>query len=96
MKGYLCSIVLWLLSKKKMTGAEVTLELEKRKGSRPSPGTVYPVLKYLKDRGLISDKNKKYSLTGKGKKELEAHLSAFFNTFYDIDEMKSCCKKKNI
>ena len=76
-----------------MTGAELALELERRKGNKPSPGTIYPVLKYLKDKGLIMDKERRYSLTSKGKKELEVHLNTFFKTFCDIEEMKSCCKK---
>jgi DNA-binding PadR family transcriptional regulator len=75
-----------------MTGAEIALELEKRKGRKPSPGTIYPVLKNMKERQLLSiDKNKRYTLTEKGKKSLEVHLDAFIRTFYDIDEMKSCC-----
>ena len=78
-----------------MTGAEVGLELEKRKGSRPSPGTIYPVLKDLKDKKLISvDTDKRYTITASGKKELSKQLDVFFSTFCDLDEMKSCCKKK--
>lgn len=70
------------------------MELEKRKGHRPSPGTIYPVLKDLKDKGLLmTDEGKCYSLTKKGKKELETHLNTFFNTFCDIDEMRSCRRK---
>ena len=38
------------------------------------------------------DKNKRYSLTQQGKKELDQHLRSFFNTFCDIEEMKSQCK----
>jgi DNA-binding PadR family transcriptional regulator len=91
MKGFLSFLILWLVSKKSRTGAEIGLELEKRKGHRPSPGTIYPVLKDLKDKGLLSmDDDKRYSLTKKGKKELEIHLNTFFNTFCDIDEMRSC------
>jgi DNA-binding PadR family transcriptional regulator len=94
MKGFLSFLILWLVSKENRTGAEIALELEKRKGHRPSPGTIYPVLKDLKDKGLLSmDDDKRYSLTKKGKKELEIHLNTFFNTFCDIDEMKSCRKK---
>ena len=75
-----------------MTGAEIALELEKRKGKKPSPGTIYPVLKHMKEAKLLSmDENKRYTLTEKGQKNLEAHLDAFMKTFYDIDEMKSCC-----
>jgi DNA-binding PadR family transcriptional regulator len=93
MKGFLSFLILWLINKKSMSGAEIALELEKRKGHKPSPGTIYPVLKDLKDKGFISiDENKKYSLTKKGKKELEFALNTFFRTFHDVDEMKLCCK----
>ena len=62
----------WPLSKKRMTGAEITQELEKRREHRPSPGTIYPVLKYLTEKNLLKvDNDKKYSLTQKGKQELE-------------------------
>ena len=91
-KGFLSFLILWLVNKKSRTGAEITLELEKRRGKKPSPGTIYPVLKSMKEKELLSiDENKRYTLTQKGKKSLEAHLDAFIKTFYDIDEMKSCC-----
>jgi DNA-binding PadR family transcriptional regulator len=91
-KGFLSFLILWLVSRESMTGAEIALELEKRKGKKPSPGTIYPVLKNMKESKLLSiDGNKRYTLTEKGKKNLEAHLDAFIRTFYDIDEMKSCC-----
>ena len=95
MKGFLSFLILWLVSKKSMTGAEIALELEKRKGHKPSPGTIYPVLKDLKDKGLLSvDQNKRYSLTKRGRKELDTHIKTFFETFCDIDEMRSRCKKR--
>jgi len=76
-----------------MTGAEITQELENRRGHRPSPGTIYPVLKYLTERELLKvDKNKKYSLTKKGNEELEMSLNTFFDTFCDIDEMRTHCR----
>jgi PadR family transcriptional regulator PadR len=91
-KGFLSFLILWLVSRESMTGAEIALELEKRKGKKPSPGTIYPVLKNMKESKLLSiDEHKRYTLTEKGKKSLEAHLDAFIRTFYDIDEMKSCC-----
>ena len=90
MKGFLTFLILWILSKKTMTGAEITQELERRKGHKPSPGTIYPVLKNLTERELLKvDKSKKYSLTKKGKEELEMNLNTFFDTFCDIDEMRS-------
>ena len=91
-KGFLSFLILWLISRKSMTGAEIASELEKRKGKKPSPGTIYPVLKNMKEKKILSiDENKSYTLTEKGKKSLEAHLDAFIKTFHDIDEMKSCC-----
>jgi DNA-binding PadR family transcriptional regulator len=93
MKGFLSFLILWLINKKKMTGAEITEELEKRRGHRPSPGTIYPVLKYLTEKELLSvDEDKKYSLTKKGKQELDMSLNQFFDTFFDIDEMKKHCR----
>ena len=76
MKGFLTFLILWLLSKKDMTGAEIAIEMEKRKGHKPSPGTIYPALKELKSRGLIEEiensiRDKVYILTIKGKEVLE-------------------------
>ncbi len=94
-KGFLSFLILWLVNKQPMTGAEIAIELEKRRGKKPSPGTIYPVLKHLNEANiLLVDKDKRYSLTERGKKALEAHLDSFVNTFYDIDEMKSCCCKE--
>ncbi|VVB78880.1 Transcriptional regulator PadR-like family protein [uncultured archaeon] len=93
LKGYLSYLVLWIISKKNMTGAEISKELEKRRGTKPSPGTIYPVLKELKDKGLITcDGNKAYSLTYKGKTELKQSCSFFCKMFYDIKDMFDCCK----
>lgn len=89
MKGFLSFIVLKLISKRNMSGDEIRNELKKRKGSMPSPGTVYPVLKQLKKNKFIeelpsSGKLKKYKLTKKGKKELEIATKKFCQIFYDI------------
>jgi len=93
MKGFLSFIMLWLISKKAMTGTDIALEIKKRKGTKPSPGTIYPALKYLRNKGLIKVNQKKtYTLTRAGKKELESQLNFFFGTFCDLDEMKACCK----
>ncbi len=76
-----------------MTGSEITDEMEKRKGRRFSPGTIYPVLKKLKDSGLIiDDEEKKYSLTENGEKELNIHIENFFRIFWDLEEMRKHCK----
>jgi PadR family transcriptional regulator, regulatory protein PadR len=96
-KGFLSFLIVWLVHKEPKTGAEIAQELEKRRGKKPSPGTIYPVLKNLHEMGLLAvNKDKRYSLTEKGQKTLEASIDEFVNTFYDIDEMKSCsCKEKS-
>lgn len=92
MKGYLGFLILWILSKKSLTGSQISKELEKRRGSKPSPGTIYPALKELKEKGAVAvDKNKVYSLTLRGKRELKGACSVFCRTFYDVVEMKRCC-----
>ncbi len=93
MKGFLTYLILWILSKKKMNGAEIAKELQKRRGTKPSPGTIYPVLKELKEKGLITaGKDKVYSLTRKGEKELMSACEFFCKTFYDMKEMFRCCR----
>jgi DNA-binding PadR family transcriptional regulator len=73
-----------------MNGSEITDEIEKRKGRRFSPGTIYPVLKKLKDKELIiDDEEKRYSLTEKGQKELISRIDNFFKTFHDLEEMRN-------
>jgi len=88
-RGFLSFLILWMLRNDKMNGSEITDEMEKRKGRRFSPGTIYPVLKKLKDKGLIiDDEEKRYSLTEKGKKELIIRIDNFFRSFHDLEEMR--------
>lgn len=94
MKGYLTYLILWILGKNNMNGAEIGRELEKRRGTMPSPGTIYPALKELKNKGLIDvDDEKIYSLTQNGEKELKLACKFFFDIFYDVEEMLNFCKK---
>ncbi len=95
-KGMLSFLIVWLVRKEPKTGAEIAQELEKRRGKKPSPGTIYPVLKNLNSMGILTvDQNKRYSITEKGQKALEASIDEFVNTFYDFDEIKSCLNQKN-
>jgi len=88
MKGFLTYLILWSLSKHPMTGVQLADELEKRKGAKPSPGTIYPALKELKAQGFIAaDGKKTYSITAKGRRELKTACSTFCGIFYDIKEM---------
>ena len=93
MKGYLSYLILWILSTESMNGAEIGRELEKRRGTKPSPGTIYPALKELKNNGFISvDTDKLYSLTNNGNVELISACKFFCKIFYDMNEMSDFCK----
>ncbi|HIH20416.1 TPA: PadR family transcriptional regulator [Candidatus Micrarchaeota archaeon] len=89
MRGFLSFLILWLLNKKPMNGAELASEIEKRKGFRPNPGTIYPALKELTIKKVIIIKagngNRKiYTITPNGKEELEIAKAIFLKTFYDV------------
>ena len=88
MKGFLSFLILWMLKDRSMNGKEIALELQKRKGTKPSPGTIYPALKELSRATLISANNKKYySLTVKGKQELKHAREYFCCVFYDFKDI---------
>ncbi len=74
MRGFLSFIILWFLSFKEMSGKEIAEKIREIKGKKPSPGTIYPALKELKRCRFIKvekkNREKFYSLTQKGKKEL--------------------------
>jgi PadR family transcriptional regulator, regulatory protein PadR len=89
MKGYLTFLVLHLIGKQDRTGEEIRQEIEKRKGSKPSPGTIYPVLKSLSEKGLIEEideggREKRYRITKAGKKELDIAVEKFMALFCDL------------
>ena len=79
-----------------MSGEEIRQELEKRRGSKPSAGTIYPVLKSLNEKGLIEEiklgaKEKKYKVSQRGKRELEIVNRRFISLFYDMkEEFRKC------
>ena len=90
MRGMLGFLILFLLSKKPMHGQELAEEIGNRKGSKPSPGTIYPALKTLKEAGLIAEeksgKTITYSLTPDGKKGLKIAKQHFCRTFIGVFE----------
>ncbi|MGA8843732.1 MAG: PadR family transcriptional regulator [Nitrososphaeraceae archaeon] len=88
MRGLLGFLILFLLSKNSMHGQEIANELAKRRGEKPSPGTIYPALKGLRDAGFLSEvkegKTITYSLTPRGKKALEIAKRRFTRTFLGV------------
>jgi len=90
MKGFLSFLVLRLIGKKPMSGEDLRVEIEKRKGRKPSPGTIYPVLKSLSEAGWIkseeSGSEKVYQLTLAGRKEFNDATRKFVSIFCDMGE----------
>ncbi|MFH1448036.1 MAG: PadR family transcriptional regulator [Candidatus Micrarchaeota archaeon] len=88
MRGMLSFLILFILSKKPMHGQEIAEEIGKRKGDKPSPGTIYPALKSLKKAGLIKEKTSGktivYELTRDGRNGLERAKNHFCRAFMDV------------
>jgi PadR family transcriptional regulator len=89
MRGMLGFLILFLLSRKPMHGQEIAGELAKRRGDRPTPGTIYPALKSLKYAGFLSEEQKigktiTYSLTPRGMMAFHVAKGRFTRTFLGI------------
>jgi len=90
MRGMLGFLILFLLSKKPMHGQEIADEIASRKGEKPSPGTIYPALKNLREMGFISSDDGKegkiivYTLTERGKNALRISKRRFIRTFLGV------------
>ena len=88
MRGMLSFLILFILSKKPMHGQEIADEIGRRKGVKPSPGTIYPALKAMRTHGLIQEKregkNIVYSLTPEGEHGLSVAKQHFVRVFKDI------------
>ncbi len=91
MRGFLAFMVLRMISKKNMSGEAIRREIQTRKGAKPSPGTVYPVLKALSEAGLIEEaatkgKTKTYRITPAGRRELSMATRRFVSMFCDMKD----------
>jgi PadR family transcriptional regulator, regulatory protein PadR len=88
MRGLLGFLILFLLSKKPMHGQEIATELAKRRGEKPSPGTIYPALRGLKDLGFVSEEKEgktiTYRLSPKGEKAFQIAKKRFTRTFLGV------------
>jgi len=89
-RGMLGVLVLKILSCGAKSGDGIAEELGKRRGKKPTPGTIYPALKELKAVGLVAfekkGREKIYSLTPAGRKELRRVTCTVCNIFYDFFE----------
>jgi DNA-binding PadR family transcriptional regulator len=78
-KGMLKQIVLGVINEKPMHGYAIMNRIKDETGFwKPSPGTIYPVLKSMLSEGLIKeinsneDSKRQYTITQKGKKTVKS------------------------
>jgi DNA-binding PadR family transcriptional regulator len=82
-RGLLRFLVLQMLNEKSMSGAEIVEQIEKKTGGRwkPSPGSIYPLLAWMLDKGFTKEVPRKeegfkrYSFTVEGSKFLEKQIA---------------------
>ena len=88
MKGFLAFQILHELKKHSLCGDELARNIGGKKGSKLTPGTIYPSLKYLRKHKLVtrkrSGRKKNYNLTDKGKEEYKIFRRNFIRIFKEI------------
>ena len=76
-KGLLKYFMLKLISERKHSGYELIKEIEEHSGSKPSTGSVYPLLKSMQSEGWIKgldhDDKTYYKITKSGKEKLNEY-----------------------
>jgi PadR family transcriptional regulator PadR len=89
-RGFLNFQILWELDKEKLNGQQIAERIAKRRGSKPTPGTIYPALKELKKgkyiKGEKVGRQIVYHLTPKGDDALLDASRYFLQAFGDIAE----------
>lgn len=77
-----------------MNGQELAKRIAVRRGSKPTPGTIYPALKDLFSRNLIEKTSEGrqviYRLTTAGREGLLEACQYFYRAFGDIFEDSKC------
>jgi DNA-binding PadR family transcriptional regulator len=90
MRGLLAFQILWELDREPMNGQQIAEKIAVRRGTKPTPGTIYPALKELKESGLIKGNRQGrqiiYKLTVEGERGLADASRYFLQAFGDIAE----------
>jgi len=90
-KGGIRALVLSMLKDRPMTGMDVIREIERLSLGywRPSPGTIYPILKLLEEERLVRRRGaggrKVYELTEEGRRTVR--LYSLFLPAKDVDDI---------
>ncbi|MFW9811784.1 MAG: PadR family transcriptional regulator [Candidatus Thorarchaeota archaeon] len=89
-RGFLNFQILWELGKEHLNGQQIAERIAKRRGTKPTPGTIYPALKELKKgkyiAGTKEGREVVYRLTAKGEDALLDASKYFHQAFGDIAE----------
>jgi DNA-binding PadR family transcriptional regulator len=89
-RGFLNFQILWELDKEELNGQQIAERIAKRRGTKPTPGTIYPALKELKSgnyiEGVKEGREIVYHLTKKGDEALLDASKYFHQAFGDIAE----------
>lgn len=87
-KGFLMLQIMHEISKKRLCGDELAAFIGSKRGSKLTPGTIYPALKFLRRRKLVrqkkSGRKKLYELTAEGKEEYRLVRRLFLRMFGGI------------
>ena len=97
--NHLKIIVLKILGEKSSSGYDLMKKIRELTGWKPSFGSLYPLLKELHEKGMVtikqSERKKVYSLTIKGKKTLEQFMKSKDELVHSIKNsfnvMQSIC-----
>ncbi len=102
-RGFLKIVVLKALAEGPKSGYSLMKFVEEKTGSKPSSGSMYPLLDVLKKENLVSVKGvgrtNEYSLTAEGRQKLhaiEAKRAEFTNSFVEGMKVLSAMTGENM
>lgn len=88
LKGFLVFQILHELRRRELCGDDLALIIGQKKGSKLTPGTIYPALKHLRKQKLVQQtvkgRKKLYELTPKGKAEYKYMEGQFKKMFRQV------------
>lgn len=90
MRGFLTFQILWEVGKEPLNGQQIAEKIAERRGTKPTPGTIYPAIKELREGGFIEGERRGreiiYTLTESGKRARQGAARYFYQAFGDIVE----------
>jgi DNA-binding PadR family transcriptional regulator len=82
--------ILWELRNGPLNGQQIAEQISKRRGTKPTPGTIYPALNDLEERGTVKSekegRQRVYRLTEAGEAGYIEAARYFNQVFGDIAE----------